>query len=275
MRILTILDSHMKIRTFSKLALIASLLLPSALFAAIPFENYESIVVPQYRKYPNYGFYYSVHLGVNNVSSFDLSPEADDDVTIVPDAKIELDPGFMGGGALGFRNKNFRSEAEISVRFNSTDKVTELPSCGLPQSITSDGDVIVGSLLFNFYWDWLMGSHFVPFVGAGVGGAFVSNNVSAEVFDITDPMSPVSLGKPEFSENGFGLAWQLIAGIGLILNDHSEIDLVFKFFQAKPGKYSNKTYLDDCAVMDPMPIEIEFAPTYTAETLALEWRIHP
>jgi len=108
-----------------------------------------------------------------------------------------------------------------------------------------------------------------------VVGAFVSNNVTGEVFDITMPMTPVSLGKPEFSDNGFGLAWQVMFGGAIILNNHTELSLVFKFFQARPGKFSNRKYLTDCAIMMPVPIEIEFTPTYTAQSLVLEWRISP
>lgn len=281
----------MKIRMFSKL-LVALVLLPAAAYSAIAFENYQSIVVPQLRKYPNYGFFYSFHLGFNNVTSFDLSPEGTKKVTEtimvdmmevevvtevdvdVPDPKIKLEDGFMAGGTLGFRNKNFRTEAELSVRFNSSKSVRDLQDCPPDDNLTieSDGDVIVGSLLINLYWDYLIGSYFVPFVGAGIGGAFMSNSVSATLVG-GDP--DMAFSKPEFSENGIGLAWQLMIGGAIILNDHSEIGLVYKFFQARPGTYSNKKFAVECDDMDLTPIDVEFSPTYTAQTLSLEWRIHP
>lgn len=261
---------------FSKLLAVFLLLLPGITFAAIAFQNYESLVVPQHRKYPNYGFFYSFQLGYNNNPDLDVSPSISDDLLPdPPDPTIKLDSGGIIGGAIGFRNKHFRTEAELSLRYSSGDTVRGLPlELPMDTSVTADGDVIVGSLLVNFYIDFLIGN-WIPFIGAGVGGAYVSNTMDATVFD-TSGMDPEKLGSPEFSDSGIGIAYQLIIGIAYIINEHHEIDLVYKYFETKPGKYSNSSYL---FTDPPDPIldgtEVEFSPKYSAQTLAIEWRISP
>lgn len=307
----------MKIRTFSKL-LAAFVLLPTITYGAIAFQNYEGIVVPQFRKYPNYGFFWGFELGFNHVSSFDLKPKgtqtkidtqtADQTTTEndgttttettttvdiqtetvfdtgdLPDIAINLKNGFMAAIVTGYRNKNFRWEAELAGRFNSLESVIFEDDEGL--DVESDGQVIVGSLMINLYWDYLLGSYFVPIIGAGVGGAYISNTSTATILGMV-PDGLVS-DTPDISNSNFGLAWQVMIGGALILNDHAEIGITYRFFQVKPNKYQTQSYAV-CTDVDQMPplgpgdcqlssdiIDTEFKPTYTAQTLTIEFRNTP
>ena len=284
----------MKIRTFSKLlTALASVLLPTVVFGAIAFENYESIVVPQLRKYPNYGFFWGFHLGYNKITSFDLAPNGTlfvfdmmtGDVTSetevdVPNPDMTLSDGFAAGITMGFRNKNFRIEEELSVRYNTFDTITfddwtHIFDCSDHDDVVvADGQLVVVSLMTNLYWDYLLSSYFVPFIGAGVGPAFMINNGSMTL------ANPATTMTPEFSDNGIGIAWQVMVGGAIILNDHAEIGIVYKFFQARPTKYTTDTYATccagsiDCGAMSE-PLQTQFTPTYTAQTLAIEFRNTP
>ena len=274
----------MKIRTFSKLlTALASVLLPTVVFGAIAFENYESIVVPQLRKYPNYGFFWGFHLGYNKITSFDLAPNGTlfvfdmmtGDVTSetevdVPNPDMTLSDGFAAGITMGFRNKNFRIEEELAARYNAFDVITfddptGFPDCN-PHNFITDGQLVVISLMTNLYWDYLLSSYFVPFIGAGVGPAFMINNGSVVT------QNAMKEG-PDFSDNGIGIAWQVMVGGAIILNDHAEIGIVYKFFQARPTKYTTDLYATNCPAMDPL--QTQFTPTYTAQTLAIEFRNIP
>ncbi len=243
----------MKIRMFSKLLAVLSICIPSVTYSAIAFENYQSLVVPQPRWYPNHGFFTSYFLGLNKVSKFTLQPD------ILPEIKVQLNGGYYGGLALGYRFKNFRFDEELSLRYNGVEDFQSIPPvCG---SLFSDGQVIVTSLMTNIYWDFLLGNYIMPFIGVGAGGAFIINSA-------TEPQSGAN-----FSKNDIGYAFQAIAGVGIELNFRSEIDIFYKFYQANFINYTREIF--SCDAIPATGSDVSFKPKYTANTLAIEWRITP
>lgn len=243
----------MKIRMFSKLLLVLSLFIPSLSYSAIAFENYQSLVVPQPRWYPNHGFFTSYFLGINDVSTFNLSPDA------LSEISMRLDGGYYGGMALGYRNKNFRIEEELSIRYNGVDAYESLPmACG---QFISHGPVIVTSLMTNIYWDFLMGNYIMPFIGVGAGGAFLVNSTSE-----------TSTGA-DFTQNAVGYAFQGVLGMGIMLNFRNEIDIFYKYYRANFIEYTNTVF--NCDTIGLLGQDIGFTPKYTANSIVIEWRISP
>ncbi len=238
----------MKIRTFSKILVTLALCIPSIAFSRPVF---------QYCGNPHCGFFFSYFLGVNDVSSFTLSPD------ILPQLKLDFETGYYGGLNVGYRFYNLRMEEEVSLRYNVVNNYDHLPGRhGTCDSQRVKGEVMALSLMSNLYWDFIMGNRIMPFIGIGAGGTFLANST-------TEP-NPGA----DFSKNIYGFAWQAMAGIGILLNHHAEVDIIYKFYQATLFDYMNG--VSNCASIPPGPgTQVNFSPTYQANTLALEWRIPP
>src|ERR1035437_3804396 len=84
-------------------------------------------------------------------------------------------PGFTFGGALGYRFKSHRLEAEYSYFNNKCDTTDPAgPAIGVEQSSGDvDGNIIMG----NYYFDFpAINGRFQPFLGGGLGVYRVSIN---------------------------------------------------------------------------------------------------
>lgn len=205
----------------------------------------------------NCGLLFNYFLGANDVSSFTLSSD------IFSQIKLDFENGYYGGISVGYRHKHFRFEEELSLRYNIINNYSDLPGApGTCDTLKVSGEVMVVSLMSNIYWDFLIGNTVMPFIGIGGGGAFLGNTV-------TEP-NPGA----DFSKNVYGFAWQLMAGIGILLDYQSELDIVYKFYEANLFDYMNG--VSNCASIPAGPGEsVTFSPIYKANTLAIEWRIPP
>lgn len=70
--------------------------------------------------------------------------------------EVEWDPGYTAGIAMGFDTGNTRFEAELAVLRNEGDD-------------SDDGYLMIYSVLFNFYYDFITKGLFTPYLTAGVG----------------------------------------------------------------------------------------------------------
>lgn len=130
------------------------------------------------------GFYARVGAGATfvNREEFDLQYNPALVFLVTPPSAVETDPdtGFLVSAALGFDYADgIRTELEyryatsgVTVDFEG---VGEDPDAPLPfaDAAVSDEDLTAHFILSNFYFDWTNSSAFTPFIGAGVGGAFV------------------------------------------------------------------------------------------------------
>lgn len=80
-------------------------------------------------------------------------------------SRVESEPGFYIGGALGTRVfDTFRAEIAVSYREAAIDQM----SLTGPAS-TADGEISLISALLNGYFDLDLGIGVIPYVGAGLG----------------------------------------------------------------------------------------------------------
>ena len=133
------------------------------------------------------GIYVRVGAGASFVGDLEqdltrFSQVSCDAIGCNPDRQlVDLDAGFTASGALGFNyTEGIRTELEyryvtsgVSSRrlFEGGGDVGE----GIGVPAPSNDDVNAHFVFSNFYFDLNNSSRFTPFIGGGVGGAFVEN----------------------------------------------------------------------------------------------------
>ena len=128
-------------------------------------------------------------------------------------ADIKFDTGYGVGVFGGYDYGTWRLEGEFTYRLNDNKEVTD---GGITDPI--GGDTSSMALMLNAYYDFRMVSPtFVPYIGAGIGGARVAT-------EVTD------LGVTVIDDSDIVFAYQLAAGVGFVVNKQVTIDLGYKYF---------------------------------------------
>ncbi|MDP6345261.1 MAG: outer membrane beta-barrel protein [Alphaproteobacteria bacterium] len=85
---------------------------------------------------------------------------------------IDMDSGFALQAAIGsYFGGNIRGEAELAHRTADYDQAT---SGGA--TATGGGELTLTTVMANLYYDFRLGSAFVPYIGAGLGLAFIDGD---------------------------------------------------------------------------------------------------
>ena len=133
----------------------------------------------------------------------------------------EYDTGFGITGALGYDFGMFRVEGEVGYRKNDYDKVG---ASGQPK-VNTGGDVSNWDLMVNGYLDIKTETPFTPYVGLGIGGAFLdSSAVNAGGITIR-------------SDNDSVFAYQAIAGVAYTFAEVWMAQLEYRFFGTTDPTY--------------------------------------
>ena len=157
--------------------------------------------------------YIRVGAGVSFVSDLEQDITLNPNVVLpalpVPATQtIGLDTGFIASAAIGFDYADgIRTELEYRYATTSIDAVSD----GGPLPAAVNDDINAHFIFTNFYFDFANSSAFTPFIGAGVGGAFVTNQN-----DVRDA----------------ALAWQARAGVSWALSDGFSADLDYNYTQS-------------------------------------------
>ncbi|MEO1135586.1 MAG: P44/Msp2 family outer membrane protein [Pseudomonadota bacterium] len=129
----------------------------------------------------NDGMYVRAGVGVSFVNDFNqefvYNPDAVFAMTPPVGQTIENDTGFLAAFALGFDyTEGIRTELEYRYASSGIDSVTlDDPLNGPTASTPINDDIVSHFLMTNFYFDFYNSSPLTPFIGGGVGGAFVEN----------------------------------------------------------------------------------------------------
>ncbi len=167
------------------------------------------------------GMYVSGNVGLS------LVPEVDLNIVGFPTfASVNLDAGFIIGGALGYNFGAFRAEGEISYRTNDTDDGTTV---FLPGAVPVGGDISALSFMVNGFYDLHSpNSPLVPYLGVGLGFA----NIAA---DVTAPsLSPLAI----VDDNATVAAIQLMAGLGYNINPTTTLTFDYRYFATDNPEFS-------------------------------------
>ncbi|MEO1241276.1 MAG: P44/Msp2 family outer membrane protein [Pseudomonadota bacterium] len=180
------------------------------------------------------GPYFRIGGGVTFVSDldqdFDRSPFIATCLAIGcnPDRRIvSPDTGFVAGAALGFDYADgIRTELEYRYAMNEVSNIRLFEGeseagdfGGVGPVSTADVDINAHFVLSNFYFDFYNDSPITPFIGGGVGGAFVD----------------VGLG-----ERDAALAYQGRAGFSLAIGGGFSADLEYIYLRTNKLRYGPK-----------------------------------
>ncbi len=127
-----------------------------------------------------------------------------------PAAKAtDLGGGAAWAAAIGFQYAKSRTELEYR-RFDLDADAVALTGGAVPSTITDAGDVSVQAIMSNVYFDLVNSSRLTPYIGAGVGGARVEN---------------------ELGERDAAFAYQGRVGVDLALSRALSIGVEYSYFR--------------------------------------------
>lgn len=134
-----------------------------------------------------------------------------------PGGKIKSDDDdsvFGGGLAAGYNfDKKFglpvRAELEISY-------FSEAESSFSKRGHKAEQDLEIGTLFANAYWDIKNASRFTPYVGGGIGLAYIDSDGKVD-------------GRSLGSKDTINFAWNLGAGVGMNLTSAIDLSLGYRF----------------------------------------------
>jgi opacity protein-like surface antigen len=147
---------------------------------------------------------------------------------------------FGGGLTLGY---DFDKRPDIPVRieldYTARDKSSRSGSVGATWDVTRDGnpDVIINTvdmktsvqlqtLMLNAWFDIPTGTAFRPYLGGGIGWAFI--DFSASSLEDGIPSSLVSTG----TKSSTNFAWSLGGGLGYAITRNWTADLGYRYIDA-------------------------------------------
>ncbi len=140
--------------------------------------------------------------------------------------EVGFDTGFGVSGAVGYAYGALRFEGEISYRKNDLGdlQVNSLTLGGTTISgalgtFALDGDTTALGFMANGWYDFATGTPWVPFVGAGVGGAKINIDIES--------IGGLAFG---YDESDTVLAYQAGAGLGYKVTPKTTVSLSYRFF---------------------------------------------
>lgn len=164
-------------------------------------------------------------------------------------ALYDYDETYEGGYAVGIEmgwtlSDAFRIAIEGEFRHADIDSVTIvrddtappvlplLPPPPYPVGTVVDagGDAQIGTAMVNLFYDFnMLDGSFVPYVGAGIGGAFID-------YSITDPNTTLSF---QGKDTTWAIAYQLMAGIAFPVGEGMTMSVGYKYFRTEDFTYVN------------------------------------
>lgn len=146
-----------------------------------------------------------------------------DVVFVTPPAtskSTEIGDGFAAAAAIGFQYSKTRTELEYRRMEMSVDGVAYAGGAA-PGTAVANDDIVAQALMSNVYFDFPNKSAFTPFIGAGVGGARVEN---------------------ELGERDAAFAYQGRAGVEAALSEWFSIGAEYVYFRTLDVKYGPKEF---------------------------------
>lgn len=102
----------------------------------------------------------------------------------------------------------------------------------------------IQTLMLNAYYDIKTGTEWTPYLGAGIGFAFIDGKTKGNVRS-TDASDPGSFGSSSSGNMNTNLAWNVGLGIGWDATDFMTVDLGYRFVGLGESKGSSTSVEDD------------------------------
>jgi len=182
---------------------------------------------------PLKGFYVDLRAGGSFLSNADNTGPG---LTTSFSVETDYDAGFVGEGAFGYEFDNgIRGEIALGYARYRVDQLTVTSDGGIGNAfgigslngltLDGDGDVSGFTFMLNGYYGFDLGD-FRPYVGAGIGGAYVSADISALAQKIVDDSDTV-------------LAYQGIVGLEYVVTDDARLGLRYSYFATQDPTFED------------------------------------
>ena len=160
------------------------------------------------------GLYLSLGGGITLPTDSDFSGA-------VISTSADLDAGWVGSGAIGYKFSNdIRAEFELSNRSSDVD--------ALSAASNGSGEIGVGSAMGNVLYNFRGESAFTPYLGLGIGLASVD----------VDGVQPVGGSVLDDSDSVF--AYQGIVGLGYRLGGRTQLFADYRYFATSDSSLSTR-----------------------------------
>lgn len=148
-------------------------------------------------------------------ADFEYQNSADESPPLTFGTEYDAGLGFGLVFGKGYDN-NLRIEGELSYRRN------DLASFSLAgETFAATGDISALSFIFSTYYDLANPTPFTPYLGAGLGGAYI--NLDARQID------PI-FADIVYNDQTLAFAYQLGGGLAYQLNRYLTLDLGYRYF---------------------------------------------
>ena len=155
----------------------------------------------------------------------------------------KTDDTFGGSIAIGYDfDKKFGVPIRAELEYAGFSKAEAEKTYG-DDDYTSKMKQTFGiqTLFVNAYWDIDTGTQFTPYVGAGLGMAFIRTKFKDSGYEYADPDD--SWSESTGSKNVTNFAWNVGAGLGYDITENWTMDVGYRFVGL--GSVKTKTYRDD------------------------------
>lgn len=137
------------------------------------------------------------------------------------DGELELEDAPVFGGALGWRFGAFRLEADASWRKNDIDSART--EGGIEVDGSGDVSTLVG--MVNLFVEPDLGLPVRPYIGGGVGGAWIKLDASeGDLFEIDDDVG--------------AFAWNLAAGLAFDVTESLALTATYRYLRLEGTDFS-------------------------------------
>ncbi len=158
----------------------------------------------------------------------------------------ETDDAFGGSLAIGYDfDKKFGLPVRAELEYAAFSETENEKTYTLIDPLGSGDAKLqlkqtfqVQTLFVNAYWDIATGTQFTPYVGAGLGMAFINTKGKANAFLIDSPAD--ALGGSTGSKNVTNFAWNVGAGLGYDFTENWTMDIGYRFVGL--GSVKTKSY---------------------------------
>ncbi len=154
-------------------------------------------------------------------------------------SKFSDKSGGTFGGEIGynFAGMGVPVRAEVEYLYHNQFKVTATNATSGGSTGAFSSKIDIHTVFANLYYDINTGTAFTPYVGAGLGVAWVNQKV-ASTFNGWTP------GTMDGNFDTTNFAWNVGAGVGYSLTDHIVIDLGYRYTSFGDAKKVDKVRSD-------------------------------
>jgi opacity protein-like surface antigen len=154
----------------------------------------------------------------------------------------KTDDAFGGSLAIGYDfDKRFGVPIRAELEYAGFSKVEAKRSYSVDPTDSAKMKQTFGiqTLFVNAYWDINTGTQFTPYLGAGLGMAFINTKFTDKGDDTIEGPWNESTG----SKNVTNFAWNVGAGLGYDFTENWTLDVGYRFVGL--GSVKTKSYSDD------------------------------